>query len=454
MQSYDVVIVGAGISGLSAAYELHRRGADVLVVEAREEVGGAIRSERTSDGFVVENGPNTVVSRSAELEQHLEDLGIAEQRVVANRHGARRFVFLNGQPELLPSSPPTFLRSPVLSPWGKLRLLAEPFLPKAATADESVATFFARRLGPELVENIIDPFVSGVYAGDPHQLSAPATFPAIWQAEQRAGSIVTGMLTTPRTKTKGPRRASVMLSFQDGLQTWPRAIAATLGPERLWLQQGVIGVQPSGRNWTVTVAQPTGEKEIIQTRKVVLTVPTVVLAELISQLEPQTAAMLQGVFYPPLSIVHLGYRRADVAHPLDGFGMLCPAREQRRVLGVLWPSSLFPGRAPDNTVLTTSFVGGARAPEQAQQDDEHLIEMVIDEHRVLIGAQSEPIFARVARWERAIPQYVAGHQQRITAIEQLETLFHGLHILGNFRNGVSVERCWQKGYIFGRELTI
>lgn len=466
---YDVIVVGAGISGLSTAYELHRRGARVLLLEAGTAPGGAMQSQRFDGGFQVENGPNTVVSRSVELEQHLSDLGILEQRVVADRAGARRFILYNGVPTLIPTSPGALVNSPLLSTGGKARMLAEPLIPKASTPDESVAAFFQRRLGSEVFEHLVDPFVSGVYAGDPRELSMRATFPTLWQAEQRGGSLIPGMLSAPRKprpaaspaangnadgKGNGSKRPrSVMMNFTGGLSMWAQAIADQMGEQAVWYNSPVTRLAIASPGWAVTV-QRDGTPQTLHTQIVVLAVPTSVLADLLAPLDVATADVLRPIFYPPLAMVHLGFRKQDVDHPLDGFGMLCPAREQRRMLGVLFPSSLFPGRAPEGMHLTTTFVGGARAPHLAQQDDAALIAMVRDELRSTLGVRGAPTFKHVVHWRQAIPQYRAGYQQVLDALHRCESLFAGLHIIGNFRDGVSVEQCWRKGHTLGQELPL
>jgi oxygen-dependent protoporphyrinogen oxidase len=456
MQTYDCIIVGAGISGLSAAYELHRRGASLLVVESQAEPGGSMRSERTAEGFVLENGPNTVVSSSPALEQHFADLGIADERIVADRRGARRYILLDGQLELIPTSPPAFLRSSLLSNTAKLRLLAEPLLPRANTPDESVETFFTRRLGSEPARRLVDPFVSGVYAGNPKELSVKSTFPAIWEAEQEAGSVILGMIRRASRQKKqrsGPRKRSEMMSFRNGLATWPQAIVQALGSERVWFNSPASALQTDGQTWQLMVTRD-GQEQTLTARRVVLAVPAHVAAKLVAGLDEVAAQALRGIPYPPMAVVHLGYRRADVAHPLDGFGMLCPSREGRKILGTLWPSSLFEGRAPDDMVLTTSFVGGARMPEQANQDQEELIESVAAEQQAIVGARAEPVFAHVAHWSSAISQYLAGHTGRMDKLERLEAMFHGLHLIGNYRDGVSVEKCWHKGHDLGLNLPL
>jgi oxygen-dependent protoporphyrinogen oxidase len=403
---------------------------------------------------MLENGPNTVVSNDPLMDEHFAELGIAEEYVAADRQSGRRYLLLNGQLELLPTSPPSFFSSPVLSTAGKLRLLAEPFIPRAVTPDESIEMFFARRLGPEAAHNLVDPFVSGIYAGNPQELSMHTTFPTLWEAEQGHGSIVRGMIARSRSrKQQGPRKRSQMFNFRHGLQTWPQAIVQAIGPEHVRFNTRASALRSGDQGWYLTVTQ-NGTEEVLHSRRIVLAVPAYVAASLIAEMNPTAAQALRDIPYSPLAIVHLGYRRAEVQHPLDGFGMLCPSRENRGILGSLWPSTLFPERAPDEMVLTTSFVGGARSPDILQSDDEELIERVMHEQRAIIGATGEPVFARVMRWEQAISQYVAGHPARMEALVRLEAMLNGLYVLGNYRDGVSVEKCWHKGRDLGMHLPL
>ncbi len=465
---YDVLVIGAGISGLAAAYALHQRGARVVVVEARAEVGGSIRSEVTPEGFVVENGPNTVVNRDPAIWQQLSTLGIEAERLTADRSSGKRYIVLNGKPTLIPTSPPALIKSDLLSPIAKLRMLAEPLIPPACTPDESVAAFFTRRIGREPMQHLIDPFVSGIYAGDPQALSVQATFPTLWEAEQQHGSILRGMLakafTAKPTKAPPPtngdpaqptpkREKSVMFSFRKGLATWPRALAQALGSERVWLNAPVQRLYPAAQGWEATVLREQ-QPVTVTAAQVVLAAPAHVLAGLVAVFDREASRALAAMPGYPLSVVHLGYRREDVSDPLDGFGVLCPARERRNVLGILYPSSLFTGRAPAGTVLTTTFVGGARMPHLAEDDDAALVDLVRREHAALIGAHGEPIFVRIARWERAIPQYVAGHAARLAVLRESETRYPGLYYLGNYRDGVSVEKCWHKGTALGATLSL
>ncbi len=454
MQSYDAVVVGGGISGLSAAYALRRRGLNVLVVEAGHAVGGTMRSEVTPDGFVLDFGPNTVASKDPALWQEFAALGIEGERMAADRRGGRRFILLNGKPALIPTSPPQLLTSPLLTTAAKLRMLAEPLLPRAAAADESVAAFFARRLGRAPAERLVDPFVSGVYGGDPHATSMRAAFPTLWAAEQRAGSLLVGMLTAPRgpRRAKGePRPRNVLFSFPEGLAAWPRAYARALGSEHVWTDAKATRLRPADGAWQLTVERG-GRTSTVEADTVVLATPAYVTAGLVERLDAGAAAALRGIPYAPMAVVHLGYDRARVAHPLDGFGLLCPAVERRKVLGILWPTSLFPERAPEGAVLTTSFVGGSRMAALAALGDEALIALTRSEHEAILGASGAPRMARVTRWSQAIPQYVAGHSGRVATLGEIEARWPGLHLLGNYRGGVSVAACWRSGVALGERI--
>jgi protoporphyrinogen/coproporphyrinogen III oxidase len=458
---YDCVVVGGGISGLGAAYALHKREAALLVVEAGATLGGAIQSERSAEGFVLEHGPNTVVSSDAGLLGTFAELGIASERVVAGGQGSKRYILHRGVPTPLPSSPLGLLTTPLLSRGAKLRLLAEPLVPRAHTSDESVYSFFTRRLGAEPARRFVDPFVSGIYAGDPASLSLGAAFPRLWRAEQRAGSLLLGMLLGAGRDPHAPRPSGkrALFSFRNGLHTWPAAVGRALGPEQVWLRSRVVALAPDADGWRLTVEREQnnhGTRKVVEVRatSVVLAVPAYVAAALVASLDAPAATALRGIHYPPLAVVHLGWRQEDLAHPLDGFGMLCPEEEQRRILGSLWPSTLFSGRAPQGMVLLTQFVGGGRAPELAQHPDEAIIADVASELRALLGAHGEPVAARVVRWPCAIPQYNAGHAQRIATIERLEARYAGLHLLGNYRGGVAVPQCWANGQALGERLVL
>jgi oxygen-dependent protoporphyrinogen oxidase len=280
-------------------------------------------------------------------------------------------------------------------------------------------------------------------------MSVRSAFPALWEAERRAGSLLLGMLAARRSagarRARGePRPRSVLFNFGEGMAAWPRAYARALGPERLWVGAAATALRPAFGGWQLDVRR--GQETLtVQADAVVLAAPAYGSAGLLEGLDARAAAALRAIPYAPMAVVHLGYRREQVAHPLDGFGLLCPAVERRQVLGILWPSSLFPGRAPEGAVLTASFIGGARLPQLAALGDDQLTAVARAEHEAILGARGAPLLAHVTRWPRAIPQYLAGHGALLAEIERLEAAWPGLHLIGSYRDGISVEKCWRRG---------
>lgn len=455
METYDVVIVGGGISGLSAAYTLYKRGLEVLVVEAAPEVGGAMRSSVTPEGYVLDWGPNTAATKDPRLWADFADLGLNARLIAADRRGKRRYVLLNGRPEEIPSSPVGLLRTPLLSGAAKLRVLREPFVPRTTASDESVASFFARRIGPEPTARLLDPFVAGVYAGDPGQISVKAAFPSIWEAEQRAGSIIKGTLSGREKPAPGapkaPKMRSVTFNFPSGIAEWPRTIASALGPRRVWCGARATSLRPTGALWHLTVERER-MPETVEARAVILALPAYAAASLVDELDVAAATALRGIPYAPVSVVQLGYRREQVGHPLDGFGVLAPSGERRRFLGILWSSSLFAGRAPAGHVLTTTLLGGALNPGLALQSDDDLIATAIAENAAVLQINSAPELTHATRWERAIAQYTFGHDARIAELERLERERPGLHFVGSYRGGVGVPKCWRNAVTVADQL--
>ncbi|HMQ33200.1 MAG TPA: protoporphyrinogen oxidase [Chloroflexaceae bacterium] len=448
MNSYDVIVVGGGISGLSAAYTLYKRGLEVLVLESRDEVGGSLQSRATPEGYTLERGPNTLATRDPRLWAELADLGLMGRLLPASRAGKRRYFLHNARPLEIPGNPVGLVRTPLISLKGKLRMLREPFVARGETADESVAAFFARRLGPEAAERLIDPFVSGVYSGDPAVMSARATFPAIWEAERRAGSIVKGMLGGREKPAKGaprgPKMRSVTFSFHGGIAEWPRAIARALGPRRVWTGARASDLFHEAGLWRLVVERG-GLSETVEARAVIVATPAGVAAELAADLDAAAADALRAIPYSSMAVVNLGYRREQIGHPLDGFGVLAPSVEGRDFLGILWASSLFPPFAPEGRALTITLMGGSIRPVRPEQSEEELVAAAIRDNEQVLGARGAPELVNFTRWPRAIPQYTFGHDARIAAVEALERARPGLHFLGSYRGGVGIPKCWKSG---------
>jgi oxygen-dependent protoporphyrinogen oxidase len=458
----SVAVVGAGITGLVAAYELQRRGVNVTLYEASGHTGGAIRTSHT-DGFLAEHGPNSFVT-SAPVDALLAQLDLLGDVVEANPTANRRYIVRNGTLQSFPMTPPAMLSTRLFSLRAKLRVLLEPLVRKRSNdADESIASFVRRRMGGEVLDYAVDPFISGIFAGDTETLSMMHAFPRVFDLERLYGSLSAGLMATrgrlPEASATGkaiasdadqrdvsaapPSRAR-LISFVDGMQTLTDALESSLvGTLRLGCP--VRFLHRNDTRWVVEAGQD-GESRARTVDAVVMATPAHVLAamELPAGLRKQ-AAVVEGVEYPPVSALTLGFERADVAHALDGFGMLIPSKEKRSILGALFSSSLFPDRAPDGHVSITCFVGGARMPERAREDTDLMVERVLIDLRQLLGVRGEPVFANHVYWPRAIPQYTVGYQAVKNAADEMESENPGLYLAGNYRSGVSVGDCMASG---------
>jgi oxygen-dependent protoporphyrinogen oxidase len=425
------IVVGAGVSGLARAHALARRGEDVALLEASEAVGGVMRTRR-QDGFLLELGPNTV-RPTPDLWSLVEELGLAGDALLADPR-LPRYVSWRGGLHALPGSPLSLLSTPLLSPAGKLRLLAEPFVAKGTDPEESVHSFFARRLGPEIAERFIEPFVGGVFAGSARDLVLSAAFPALDRWEKEKGSLLFGAIAERRRTRAGasaPRGG--LLSFPEGLQTLPRALAARLG-KRLETSTPVRGLRPvPGGGWAFTTSS--GERTA---ERAVLATPAAEAARLLEPFAPEAAVALREIPHPSLAVLHFSWPLSDLPRPLDGFGHLAVAEPGRRVLGAVWSSRLFAGRAPAGQALVTAFVGGARDPQASTLSDDALSAVAARELAATLGALREPRLVLLTRYARSIPQYVAGHAARQKILAETEARFPGLALLGNYRDGVSV----------------
>ncbi|HET6569574.1 MAG TPA: protoporphyrinogen oxidase [Rhodothermales bacterium] len=435
----SVAVAGAGIAGLVAAHQLTKLGFDVTVFEASHRAGGEIWSER-SDGYLVELGPNTIQSRGPVLEALIDELGLAPELVEARPEAKKRYIVKAGKPLPIPTGPLSFVSSTLFSPAAKLRILREPFNRDAPSSDEeSVADFAQRRFGQEILDYAVNPFIAGIYAGDPEELSIRHTFPSLYELEKAHGSLIGGQFKRmgARKDKAGPRRRrGRMFSFENGLEILPRALAGRLG-NKVHYGAPLVSVQHSEDGWNLTVGG-NGAAAEHPFDALLLAIPLHRFAEV----EVETwmdLTPLREVVYAPVSVVALGYQADAVAHPLDGFGMLVPAREsQFQILGTLFSSTLFAGRAPDGHVLLTSFVGGQRHPHLTRLGDEELVGIVHRDLSRLLGIKSEAAFAQVAHWSHAIPQYRKGYGLVRQTMERLEQEHPGLYLAGSFRSGVSV----------------
>ena len=436
-----VGVIGAGIAGLAAAYQLDQEGASVQVFEASDRVGGAIRSERT-DGFLVEHGPNSVRAGSAALEMIIDDLGLNDERIWANDTADTRYVVRDGEPTPLPRSVGSFLTTDLFSTRAKLRCLAEPFIGRRDTTDESVADFTRRRLGREVLDYAIAPFVGGVFAGSPEDLSVEHAFHRLAALEDKYGSLFLGAIRRALASSdeETPDVPSGLFSFRDGLQTLPNALAEALG-DRITLNAPVRALNTDGDTWRVAVQSVNEQERTCTFDALICTVPLPQLATMDVDISGDLTP-LANVRYPPLSVLALGYPREAVDHSesiRNGFGVLVPPIEDDlNTLGTIFSSTIFPGRAPDGHVLLTTFVGGARAPNRATTDTDSLQSTVERDLSRLLGVEGAPAFRRHVHWPNAIPQYTVGYGTVKETLDEIEQQHPRLAFAGNYRQGVSV----------------
>lgn len=429
-QKRSAGVIGGGISGLSTAWYLVQRGIGVTLYERENRVGGSIHTRSEGD-WLVDEGPNTLMVRDRRIRELLEALHLTGEVVEAGSGAKNRFIVKGGRLEPLPRSPVELLRTPLLSAKAKGRLLTEPFRRRSVDPEESIASFVKRRMGREVLDYLVNPFVAGIFAGDPERLSIRHTLPKLWAMEQEHGSLLRGMIRG------GKRERAQLISFRGGMSALPEALAARLG-DRIILNAPVHGVDRNGEGrWRIAYGDG---KEAVHDA-VVLASPPSASADILPP--DRKTALLREIPFAPLSVIATGFRAGAVGHPLDGFGMLVPEREPSPLLGTLFSSSLFPGRAPEGYRLLTHFVGGDRQPELAGLDQAELLERILPELNSLLGIDGKPEVTFHRHWPRAIPQYTRGYDRYLETVGRLKG--DGLFFSGNYLGGVSLPDCITSG---------
>ncbi|MGO9203595.1 MAG: protoporphyrinogen oxidase [Limisphaerales bacterium] len=439
---HSAAVIGGGVTGLTVAFCLKRKGVPVTVYEASGRVGGVIQSIREG-GFLAEFGPNTILETSPRIGQLVRDAGLAGRRLDPDPKAEARYVVRYGRPVAMPSSPLGFFTSELFTAKAKLALLREPFVPPRRDGkEESVAEFVIRRLGREFLDHAIDALVAGVYAGDPCKLSLPEAFPKLGQLEARYGSLIKGQIFGARERKRRGEVAkdrAPKFSFDEGLQVLPDTLRERLG-EAVRLEATVIRLiqGPAHGGWTVEARQD-GREMRAEHSAVIYAGTAYRLAEMPIQAEPPLSlAPFAEIRYPPVASVVLGFRREDVTHPCQGYGMLIPRIEGFKILGAIFSSSLFPNRAPAGHLMLTSYVGGERYPELASLPPPELVALTCQDLRVLLGVKGKPTYQHVVFYPRAIPQYTLGYGRYRGLMTEIEGQAPGLFFAGHYRDGISL----------------
>lgn len=434
----DVLVVGGGISGLAAAYELQRRGLSVRVLEAAPRPGGVIATERV-DGWVVDGGPDSLLIQKPAGVALCRELGIAD-RLVSTLPPRTAYVVRDGRLHPIPEG--SFLgfplrfralaRSSLFTVRGRLRMACEVLVPRRASdGDESIGAFVRRRFGEEAVEYLAEPLLAGIHAGDVDRLSMRALFPRLLEAERQAGSVIRAY----RELHVRPSSQGAFVSLPGGIGELVDALVQALPPGTVVAGARVTEIHRLG---ALTVHSTAGAFEA---RAVILAVPAYVAAALLRPFDTTLGAWCDATPYASTATIAFGYRREQVAHPMQGTGFVVPRVERTPLLATTWVTSKWPNRAPEGCVLLRAFLGGARDPHRLDASDAELVESARGELADLLGIRGEPILVRLFRWTRQCPQYEVGHLDRMAAIDERLGALPGLFVTGSGFRAIGIPDC-------------
>lgn len=435
-----VAIIGGGITGLTAAFRLAQKRIPVTIYEAGGRVGGVIQTMR-QNGYLAEYGPNSILETSPKVTELVRDLGLEKRKLYSDPRAESRYIVRYGRPILMSDSKIGFFKTPLFSARAKARLVAEPFIRRApADCEETLEQFVLRRLGREFLDYAINPFVAGVYAGNPARLSVKEAFPKLHALEQKYGSLIVGQFLGARDRKKSgevSKQNAKKFSFDEGLQVLTDTLREKLA-EQIELQAPVTAIERTANGWTVK-CRSQGRDEEREHEAVLFAAPAHKLADI----KIETGMIfdwgsLEKIEYPPVTSIVFGFRRKDVAHPCQGFGALIPEVEKFNSLGVIFSSALFPNRAPKGHLTVTCYVGGSRNPQLALADKSTLRPLVLEDLKKLLGVKGEPTFEHYFVYRKAIPQYVVGYGKKKELMNEIESRAPGFFMAGHYRDGIAL----------------
>lgn len=458
-------MVGGGIAGLATAFALQERVAEsgrasgCVVLEAGPAWGGKVLTHRVGD-LLIEAGPDSFLSQKPHALELCAALGLSDRLVNTNEEHKKTFVYSRGRlrelPEglvlIVPTKLGPFLRSGLISVPGLARMGLDFAMPaRRATEDESLATFFRRRFGREAFERLIEPLMAGIYAGDAEQMSLQATFPRFAELERKYGSLIRGMLASRRAAASAPRLGparTMFVSLRGGLGELVEALVRRLeqGGVDLRLGAGVQAIRVRSNRpgaWVYDVVL--GDGRAVSADAVVLATPAYVSADLVRSLSPSAAEWLAGIPYASTATIALAYDSAAVKQAVRGFGFIVPRVEGRRLLATTWSSLKWSHRAPPSKVLVRCYAGGIGREEILQRDDAAIVTAMRKELRELAGVTAEPLYTEVNRWDRAMPQYLVGHLERLAHIGTALSAYPGLFLAGAAYRGIGIPDCIRDG---------
>lgn len=439
MDKAEVVIVGGGISGLSLAYFLLKKkpDLDIKIIEAENKTGGKIVSENISS-FLCEAGVNGFLNNKPSTIALANELGI--EPLMGSEHSKVRYILIDGQLKKVPEDPLKFFASSLLSLRGKIRMIGEYFIPPLKEdIDESVQSFVSRRVGTEFYEKLIDPMSTGIYAGDPTKMSMKSCFPKVYWLEKKYGGLIKGLIALKKEKKNvetAPK--SMLMSFRNGMVELIQSLENKLA-SKILKNKKLLDITLNNGLYNLYMA----DGEYLQATKIVLACPAYESANIVKEFDKELGKLLASIPYPPLSVVAFGFKTEQIGFGTGLYGFLVPHREKRKILGCLFDSTIFPNRAPQGYVLLRTMIGGMRSTELALLPDEKLIETALSELRDILSIKGDPEFIKIFRWQRAIPQYQVGHEEKLRKIDERLKSFPGFYLTGNAYRGVSVNDCIQ-----------
>jgi len=432
----DVTIIGAGITGLTLAYYLKKKNVNVAVVENADKIGGVIHTLK-KNGFTFETGPNTGVLSNPELAELFEELDLVELET-ANEDSKKRWIMKNNKFRAIPSGLIGGIRTPLFTFKDKIRILGEPWRKTGTDPNESLASLVRRRMGKSFLDYAVDPFISGIYAGDPEKIIPKYALPKLYNLEQEYGSFIKGAIKKKKEpKTERDLKATKeVFSAKDGLEHLVKALGVSISEENIYLNCSNDKIESLERGFKTTFSQNNETFEIIS-QKVITTIPSFELPNLLPFISSDKLEPITALEYAKVVQLVLGYNNWK-GIKLDAFGGLITKLENKKILGILFPSSIFENRAPKDGALLSVFMGGMRHPEVIDLKDEQILDIAVEEVKNTLKETQDPDLHHVFRYMHAIPQYTITSPERLSAIETIEQKYPGLILAGNIRDGIGM----------------
>ncbi len=440
--TYDSIILGAGVSGLTLGYKLEKNNKKILIIEKNSRTGGVINSKR-EDGFLKEFGPSTSLYKK-ELKELVEELKI-EDRVLYPREVAKNRFLVdkkeNGDWTLVkaPHSPISAILWPLLSFKAKLGLFKEPFIKKTEKEDEDVYSFMSRRLGDEVTKKVISSMLSGIWASDIKTLSTRSSLPKFWSFEKNNGSIIKGAIKYRKENPQKRKYYKGLITFKDGIIDLIKTLENNIKKESILLNTEIKEIKIiEENNLELKIKKENKEIKTLKTKSLIITTPSWITAKIISPLSPSLSKSLEDVPYSPLGIIHLGIKKSTLKKPLDAFGFLCPPKKEDVLLGAIFNSSLFLNRAKPNYELLTCMVGGGVNKKGADIEKEENLKKAIFELKKVLNLKEDPKILSTKYLKKAIPNYPINHHNLIKEIKEFNSKHPNIHLLANYQKAIGV----------------